>query len=154
VNTAVGTSGVEAGPDGYVSAVHAQSSQIKISGLDTAGKGPGSDLNVVTINFTAGNNECSTNLGLTVQNLVDETTTDIPANPGDGSVNVTGASKGDVNDDGSVGIVDALLVAQYYVGMIVSINTEAADVDCNGSINIVDALQIAQYYVGLINHFF
>ena len=65
----------------------------------------------------------------------------------------TGA-KGDANGNGSIDIVDALLVAQYYVGLnpsgFVSAN---ADVNCNGLIDIVDALMIAQYYVGLIASF-
>jgi endo-1,4-beta-xylanase len=59
---------------------------------------------------------------------------------------------GDVDGDGSINIVDALLVAQYYVGLT-SIDTSRADTDCNGTVNIVDALLIAQYYVGLISQF-
>ncbi|MBN2441404.1 MAG: hypothetical protein JXJ04_08655 [Spirochaetales bacterium] len=56
--------------------------------------------------------------------------------------------RGDVNGDGSIDIIDALLTAQYYVGL----NPQnfipgAADVDSDGSITIVDALLIAQYYV-------
>ncbi len=71
------------------------------------------------------------------------------------SVSVTVSSStswdyGDVNHDRSVTIVDALLVAQYYVGVPVSIDTELADVNVDGAINIVDALLIAQYYVGEI----
>jgi len=59
---------------------------------------------------------------------------------------------GDVNGNGSIDIVDALLVAQYYVGIIPSIFEEcAADVTGDGTINIVDALLIAQCYVGLIS---
>ena len=61
---------------------------------------------------------------------------------------------GDVNNDNSVNVVDALLVAQYYVGIIPSIfNPDNADVDCSSAINIVDALLIARYYVGLITSF-
>ena len=58
---------------------------------------------------------------------------------------------GDVNNDNKVNIIDALLTAQYYIGIIPPIfNTEAADVDIDGSVTIIDALLIAQYYVGLI----
>jgi alpha-galactosidase len=61
---------------------------------------------------------------------------------------------GDTNWDGSVDIVDALLIAQYYVGLnpqgFISAN---ADTNCSGSIDIVDALLVAQYYVGLISNF-
>ena len=61
---------------------------------------------------------------------------------------------GDVNLDQNTDIVDALLVAQYYVGLNPSVfSPNAADVNYNGSIDIVDALLIAQYSVGLISGF-
>jgi O-glycosyl hydrolase len=61
---------------------------------------------------------------------------------------------GDVNNNGAIDIVDALLVAQYYVGLNPSnFDQGRADVNCNGNIDIVDALLIAQYYVGLIDQF-
>jgi beta-glucosidase len=61
---------------------------------------------------------------------------------------------GDVNESGTIDIVDALLVAQYYVGLNPSgFNVNLADTNCNGSVDIVDALLIAQYYVGLITKF-
>ena len=63
-------------------------------------------------------------------------------------------SLGDVNSDGSVNIVDALLTAQFYVGLNpAGFNQGSADVNCSGSIDIVDALLLAQYYVALINTF-
>jgi hypothetical protein len=63
-------------------------------------------------------------------------------------------SLGDVNADGTINIVDALLVAQYYVGLDPSnFDSSRADANCNGNIDIIDALLIAQYYVGLINQF-
>jgi hypothetical protein len=65
-----------------------------------------------------------------------------------------GVLLGDVNSNGNIDIVDALVVAQYYVGLNPdNFNTAAADTNCNGSIDIVDALLIAQYYVGLITGF-
>ncbi|MBN2135444.1 MAG: carbohydrate-binding protein, partial [Acidobacteria bacterium] len=61
---------------------------------------------------------------------------------------------GDVNGDGTINIVDALLIAQYYVGLNPSpFDQVAADVNCDNNANIVDALLIAQYYVGLISPF-
>lgn len=61
---------------------------------------------------------------------------------------------GDVNCSGGVDIIDALLAAQFYVGLNPAGFTECAgDADCNGSIDIIDALLIAQYYVGLIMEF-
>lgn len=66
----------------------------------------------------------------------------------------TGVELGDVNSDGTVDIVDALVTAQYYVGLDpANFNSDAADVNCDGSIDIVDALVIAQYYVGLVSGF-
>lgn len=61
---------------------------------------------------------------------------------------------GDVNGDSAVDIIDALLVARFYVGLeITYFNPEAADVNCDLSVNIVDALLISQFYVGLISEF-
>ena len=58
---------------------------------------------------------------------------------------------GDVNHDGNVDIVDALLIAQFYVGQNPDpFYEEQADVNDDGSIDIVDALLVAQAYVGLI----
>ena len=61
---------------------------------------------------------------------------------------------GDVNSDSSVDIVDALITAQYYVGLNPSnFYVANADTNCSGSVDIVDALLIAQYYVGLVSGF-
>lgn len=61
---------------------------------------------------------------------------------------------GDVNSDGTIDIVDALLIAQYYVGFNPeNFNAVAADVNCDNVLDIVDSLLIAQYYVSLINSF-
>jgi endo-1,4-beta-xylanase len=61
---------------------------------------------------------------------------------------------GDANCSGSIDIVDALLVAQFYVGLSpANYNSCAADVNNSGTADIVDALRIAQYYVGLITSF-
>lgn len=61
---------------------------------------------------------------------------------------------GDANNDSQVDIIDALLVAQYYVGMNpANFFVTVCDVNDDGSVDIVDALLIAQYYVGLIDKF-
>ncbi len=61
---------------------------------------------------------------------------------------------GDVNHSGGIDIVDALVVAQFYVGLNpANYNAGEADVNCSGGTDIVDALVIAQYYVGLIGQF-
>jgi hypothetical protein len=53
LNTSIGTNGVEAGPDGFVAAVGLEQNLLRISGFDTSGAGPGQDLHILTINWTA-----------------------------------------------------------------------------------------------------
>jgi mannan endo-1,4-beta-mannosidase len=72
--------------------------------------------------------------------------TQVPTNP-------PADNKGDANNDGTVNIVDALLIAQCYVGLTACPGLDVGDTNCDGSITIVDALLIAQYYVGLISGF-
>jgi hypothetical protein len=76
------------------------------------------------------------------------------ATPAPTAAPTPGGTPGDANGNGTIDIVDALLIAQYYVGLNPSgFVAENADVNCNGTIDIVDALLVAQYYVGLINKF-
>jgi hypothetical protein len=66
--------------------------------------------------------------------------------------NTFAASCGDVNNSGGVDIVDALLIAQYYVGLNPSnFDSTVADVNASGSADVVDALLVAQFYVGLVS---
>ncbi len=76
------------------------------------------------------------------------------ATPTTGPTATPTQSLGDANGDGSVTIVDALIIAQAYVGLNPSGYIAAnADTNCSGSVDIVDALLVAQYYVGLISQF-
>jgi hypothetical protein len=75
-----------------------------------------------------------------------ETPTPTPTGPPPGIL-------GDVNEDNSINIIDALLVAQCYVGLHSCPPATIADTNCDGTIDIIDALLIAQYYVGLISGF-
>ena len=57
---------------------------------------------------------------------------------------------GDVDANGTVNIVDALIVAQFIVSLDpLPWDAWTYDVDCNSKIDIIDALIIAQYYVGM-----
>src|SRR6059058_3672166 len=63
---------------------------------------------------------------------------------------------GDVNGDGVVNIGDALIVAEFDVGVrqcsqLLHLHPEACDVNGDGACNIDDALRIAQCDVGLIS---
>ncbi|MBN2737660.1 MAG: glycoside hydrolase family 9 protein [Spirochaetales bacterium] len=70
-----------------------------------------------------------------------------------GNTSSTGI-KGDVNNSGKIDIVDALLTAQYYVGLIPSeFILSRADVNCSETVNIVDAMLMAQFYVKIIQVF-
>ena len=65
-----------------------------------------------------------------------------------------GQEKEDVNEDGVENIIDALMIAQYYVGLDPpGLNSALADVDSDGIINIIDALKVTQYDVGIITKF-
>ena len=65
---------------------------------------------------------------------------------------VFSAECGDVNSNGNVDIVDALMIAQYYVNLNpANFDSTVADVNGENGINIVDALLVAQYYVGLVS---
>ncbi|MBN2717766.1 MAG: hypothetical protein JXX14_18095 [Deltaproteobacteria bacterium] len=58
---------------------------------------------------------------------------------------------GDVNVDGEITILDALLISRDYVNLDTPASYEAqfGDVNCDGQINSVDALIVSQYYVGI-----
>jgi hypothetical protein len=58
---------------------------------------------------------------------------------------------GDVNLDNKVDIVDALMIAQHYVGLKPApFDPTVADVNCDGQVDIVDALMVSQFYVGTL----
>lgn len=75
----------------------------------------------------------------------------------DGVCTVCGAvcTPGDVNEDGVIDNIDAMLVMQYTVGIIGDdgLVAQAADVDGSGSADNVDAMLIMQYAVGIITEF-
>ena len=72
-----------------------------------------------------------------------------------GEEDPNGARVGDVNGDGVVNYLDAMMIAQYYVGDIgeEDMNLTAADVNGDGVVNYLDAMMVAQYYVGDIDSF-
>jgi hypothetical protein len=55
---------------------------------------------------------------------------------------------GDVNNDGTIDAIDALLVAAFVDGDDPAIYHEAADADCSGAIDDADANAITDFYVG------
>jgi hypothetical protein len=58
---------------------------------------------------------------------------------------------GDANADGTVNIVDALVIAQYLNGTPpVSFDVDAADADCNGQVDMDDANLISEFVAGTL----
>jgi len=83
-----------------------------------------------------------------------KTTTTPTAAPTRTATPITTIRLGDVNNNGTIDIVDALMTAQYSVGLApAGFVSAAADVNRDSRITIVDALMIAQYYVGIITGF-
>ncbi len=84
------------------------------------------------------------------------TTTQEPTTTTTTTTTLPAGSCGDVNADGRVDIADALLVAQFDVGLrecgiAPFTNPSACDVNLDGACNIGDALRMAQCDVGLIS---
>jgi arabinogalactan endo-1,4-beta-galactosidase len=66
------------------------------------------------------------------------------------NAHLTAQQPGDVNHDDVIDIIDALLTAQFYVGLYpANFDESLADLNSDGGVDIVDALIIAQIYVGL-----
>jgi hypothetical protein len=59
---------------------------------------------------------------------------------------------GDVNDDGSVTSVDALLILQFDADLVTSLpNLQSGDINANGRVNAIDAALILQFEAGLLD---
>ncbi|MBN1696215.1 MAG: glycoside hydrolase family 11 protein [Spirochaetales bacterium] len=147
---------VAEGADGFIAAENTGNpGEIIVSGFETSPTGPGSSLQVLVVTFNAVAEGIS-DLGLYVDELIDADLNTIGTACGiGGSVEVTDEGiLGDANGDGEIDIRDALVTAQYYVGLApANFIPAAADTNCDGAISIVDALVIAQYYVGLVDGF-
>jgi hypothetical protein len=77
IDTSKGESGVDAGKDGYVSAVNAAlQNKIRIAGFDVYGTGPGPDLNFLKIYWKAVGSGTS-KINVTVDKITDEKTRDL-----------------------------------------------------------------------------
>lgn len=63
------------------------------------------------------------------------------------------AIQGDVDGSGSVDYFDAMLVMQYFAGIVEGreLNIEVADVDSSGMIDFFDGMYILQYFAGIID---
>jgi len=106
---------------------------------------------IATLTWKASStNGASGMISIKINNLSDANYNELGKNGGTSSVTIGSTSiHGDVNGDGIVNIVDALIIAQKSVGLEPPIQGNP-DVNCDGVITIVDALIVAQFSVGLI----
>jgi hypothetical protein len=141
-----------AAEEGFITAYNSNTAgEIILAGFDVLGKGPGTAMRFANVTWTAYNTGLSM-MALDASELIDVTATSIYSRGYASWVKV--ADYGDVNIDGNVDIVDALLVARNYIGMPQPVFfADAADVNASGYADIVDALLIAQRYVGIITKF-
>lgn len=147
----VGMNGVVGGAFG-LSAVNSKPGELSIAAFNTSGLGPG-ELHLLTVNWIAVATSGSTTIDLALKDIADPDSNPIfLMTQGPVEISVNTYALGDANRDGQIDIIDALLVAQYYVGWA-EISHHEADVDGDGNTTIVDALLIAQFYVGLIDEF-
>jgi hypothetical protein len=154
LDNSLGGAGTDVGSDGFISSVNTSTpGTLAISGFDSIGKGPGASLNLLYIHWVAVA-PGTTPINLTVGSSTDPSGASIGTAGVGATITILPSLYGDVNNSGTVDIIDALLVSQYYVGLAPgNFNSCLADVNKNGSIDIVDALLIARYYVGLISSF-
>jgi hypothetical protein len=146
--------------DGIFDSVLPDLDTLLISGPEgLSGIGPGVDIHLFTLHFYAGENEEDAEINLNILSKEGPTGYPMPNLDAPEPAVVTFGSSGedqqagDVDGNGVVNIIDALLIAQYYVGNDMSGSTFDplfADVNTDGTITIVDALLVAQYYVNLI----
>ncbi|MBN2443351.1 MAG: glycoside hydrolase family 11 protein [Spirochaetales bacterium] len=73
--------------------------------------------------------------------------------PPEPTLTPTEYENGDVDGNGVIDIIDALLIAKYYVGIITpGMHWDLADTNCDKIIDIIDALNVARYSVDLISY--
>ena len=145
LDTTSGNNGIEEGLDGFLlTMTDSQPGVFTVNGVHETGYTSENDLHLLTIYWTTGSNTGTTILDLTIDRLAAENGEQIGIpTDNDGNIIITELIIGDVNGDGVVDIIDALLTAQYYVGLNPgNFNENVADVDASGQIDIVDALLI------------
>lgn len=73
-----------------------------------------------------------------------------PADPDDPASSMENTPRyklGDVNDDGEINTTDAVMVINYYLGKLSTINKSVGDMNKDGSVNTTDAVAIINKYL-------
>lgn len=130
----------------------------RVRSLGATSTGLLGDTTLASITFSCDQTGAATNLMVVIRTLVDATAgapQPIPAQVVHGSVSCTapaqGGIPGDVDCNGAVTSVDALLILQYEAGLLSVLPCpQNADVSGDGEISPVDALLILQHVAGLI----
>ena len=151
LNRNIGINGIEPGSDGFITTVNIDTPGIiKLDGFDPTGRGPGNRLHVIKINLTT-MNFGESQVEIVVNSLLDISSNVIGRPRGKIDNIIVNLKKSDVSGDGIVDILDALLIARYYVGLpVAGFILEVCDNTNDGMCTILDALRVARYYVGLI----
>lgn len=128
------------------------SGNIRLTGFDTTGTGPGNDLQLLHMHFVAKNTPGATVVGLTTNELTNAVGEPLGSAATGATVTISTGLCGDSDGNASVNIVDALAISRYLVGLPPppTVNSTLADVNRSGTVSIVDALHIARYAVGLV----
>ena len=99
--------------------------------------------------------DCGVSVSCDAGDVLDNDRKPINVKTNSGKVTIIDYIPGDVDDSGSINMLDVLTLCQYYVdgckydpdGYAVDILPESGDVDANGKINMLDTLTLCQYYV-------
>lgn len=96
---------------------------------------------------------CGTNT--TLCGYKDSTTQDFARKKNIDFIELSEYTLGDVNEDDSIDVYDALKVARFDAGLddLSDTQKQAGDVNGDGDTNVADALQIARYDAGIITEF-
>ena len=105
-----------------------------------------------TIRFKVSENieECEAALTLKIgdTDIVDPDLNFVPADCQNGAIKIVSITYGDVNLDGKVNGIDAILMARYLAKWDLSLSSTqmlAMDVNCDGKVNGIDAIILARY---------
>ena len=114
--------------------------------------------NVITLKFKVSEDAADdVHYPITIENInfYDSNENRVEVENIDGDVHVLHYSIGDVNNNGSIDLLDAFRVLQYDVGLRNFSKAEmlAADVNADATVNIADALIIQEFDAGLITEF-
>ena len=88
-------------------------------------------------------------------NIVDKNLQTVNLDDVRGKVTIIDYTPGDVNDDGSISMLDTVMISRYIVdgctydpdGYAIKLNEKAADVNDDGSISMLDVVMISRYIV-------